>query len=145
MSSPVDIGVCEYHKSNKKGVCEHCGGCRCCDPPTDCSLKRNHIGYKNRYIYQYATQLLTNNYHSDISEIENKPIILNIKTMFREKYIISLTDHFNLCGDGKHLSNKEKLIKIRNFIGIKPNACDEIPESGWNIYNLGTEGRSILR
>ena len=65
--------------------------------------------------------------------------------MFREKYIISLTDHFNLCGDGKHLSNKEKLIKIRNFIGIKPNACDEIPESGWNIDNLGTEGRSILR
>ena len=55
--------------------------------------------------------------------------------MFRGKDMISLIDNFNLCDDGKHLSNKEKLIKTSNFIGVKANACDEIPKSGWNMDN----------
>ena len=71
MSSPVDIGVYEEQKTKKKGVREHYWGCRCCDPSPDCSLKMNHIGYKIICISQYATQLLTNKDHSDVSESEN--------------------------------------------------------------------------
>ena len=50
---------------------------------------------------------------------------------------------FYLCGDGKHLSNKERLIKIRNFLEVEVNACAEIPKCGWNMDNLETEGRSL--
>ena len=37
------------------------------------------------------------------------------------------------------------LIKIRNFLGVKINACDEIPKIGWNMENLETEVRSLLQ
>ena len=118
MVSPVDIGVYEEQKTNKKGVREHYWGCRCCDPSPDCSLKMNHIGYNMQCRSQYSAQLLTNKDHFDVSESEKKRRILNIKTMFLGKDIISLTDNFNLCDDGKNLSNKEKLIKVCNFLGV---------------------------
>ena len=94
---------------------------------------------------QYSAQLLTNKDHLDVSESEKKRRILNIKTTFRGKYSISLTEDFDLCGDGKNLSKKEMLIKIRNFLGVKINACDEIPKIGWNMENLETGGISLLR
>ena len=144
MSIPVDIGVCEEHKYNKKGVCEHCRGCRFCDPPHDCSLKRNYIGYKMRCISLYAAQLLTNKDHSYVSESEKKWVILNRKTTFCGKDRIILIDNSTLCDDGKHLSNKDNLIKIRKFLGFEFNTCDDIPKSGWNMKNLETEGRSLL-
>ena len=43
-----------------------------------------------------------------------------------------------------NLSNKEKLIKIYNFLGGKGNACDDIPKSGWNMENLDTERISLI-
>ena len=55
---PVNIVLCDDPKSNNKLVCEHCGGCRCCDPPPDCSLKNKHIVYKMRCIPQYSTYIL---------------------------------------------------------------------------------------
>ena len=79
MSIPFDIGVCEDQKSNKKGVCYHCRGCRFCDPPPDCSLKRDHILYKIICRYQYSAQLLTNKDHSDVLDSKNKRRILNRK------------------------------------------------------------------
>ena len=98
-----------------------------------------------RYRSQYALQLLTNKYRADVLESENKRRRLNRKTDFRGKFRIILTNNFNLCDNGKHLSNKEeKLVKTRNFIGSKVNACDEIPNSGCNMENLDTEGRVLL-
>ena len=52
--------------------------------------------------------------------------------------------NFNLCDDGRNLSNNKKLIKIRNFLGVEVNAGDYIPSSGWNMENLETEGRSLM-
>ena len=136
MIRPVDIGVCEEQKYNKKGVYEHCRGCICCDPPPGCSLKSNHIGYKIRYRYQYAAHILTNKDNLQVSESENKRRKMNRKTAFRVKDIMILTEIFNLCDDGKHLPNKEKLIKICNFLGVEVNSCDEIPKSGCNMESL---------
>ena len=70
---------------------------------------------------------------------------MNRKTTFRGKDIIILTDNFNLCDDGRHLSNNDKLIKIRNFLELIVNACDDITKSGWNMENLETGGISLLR
>ena len=65
--------------------------------------------------------------------------------MLRGKDVIIMTENFSLCDDGRHLSNKDKLIKIRNFLGVKVNACDDIPKSGCNMVNLETERRSLMR
>ena len=43
-------------------------------------------------IYQYATKILTNKDHSDVSESENKQRRLNRKIMFRGKDRIRLTE-----------------------------------------------------
>ena len=85
MISPVDIGVCEEHKSNKKGGCENYEGYICFYPPPVCSLKSKNILYKMRCISQYSAQLLKNKDHSDVSESEKKRIILNRKTNFPVK------------------------------------------------------------
>ena len=85
---------------------------------------------------QYAAQLLKNKDDSYVSESEKKRIRLNRKTTFLGKYIISLTEIFNLYEDGKKLSNKEKLIKTCNFLGIEANSYDEIPKSGFNMENF---------
>ena len=69
---------------------------------------------------------------------------MNRETTFRGKDIIILADNFNLCDDGKTLSNQKKLIKIRNFLGVEENSCDDIPKSGWNMENLDTERISLI-
>ena len=117
-------------------MCEKCGGCRCFDPPTYFSLKRNRIGYNVRCRSQYTAQILKNKDDSYVSDSEKKRIRLNIKTTFLGKYRISPTEIFNLCEDGKKLPNKEKLIKTCNFLGIEANSYDEIPKSGCNMDNF---------
>ena len=46
---------------------------------------------------------------------------------------INLTDNFGSCDKDIDLSNKEKLIKIRNILGMEANACDDIPKSVWKM------------
>ncbi|CAB4058824.1 unnamed protein product [Lepeophtheirus salmonis] len=41
-------GVCPSHKKAKKGVCQHCGVCRLCDPPSTCSSEGNHINWRKK-------------------------------------------------------------------------------------------------
>ena len=41
MSNALEKGVYDKHKSKKKGVCNHCGVCRCCDAPPVFILKKN--------------------------------------------------------------------------------------------------------
>ena len=94
---------------------------------------------------QDVVQFLTNKYHSDLSYIEKKHILLDRKTMFHGENIIIMTYNLNLCDNGKHLSNKNNLIKIRNFIEFEVNACDEMPKSVWVMDNLHTERISFLQ
>ena len=141
MSSTVHIGVHEEHKPKKKGLCENCDIYRCCDPHPGCSLKRNRIEYKMKWIYQYDTQLLTNKDHSDVSDIENNQRRLNREKHFREKYRPILTEIFNFCDNGRNVSNQEKLIKIRNFLGPKkmPVERSQIVVGIWIIWRRKEE------
>ena len=65
--------------------------------------------------------------------------------MFHGKDIIILTEFFHLNYNGKHLSNKESSIRIHKFLGIKESAYSETHKSVWNMDNLETEGRSLMR
>ena len=67
MSNTLEKGVCDNHKSKKKAVFNHCVECRCCDAPPVCILKKNHIGYQNKIIYQFTWQSSSKNL-PDISE-----------------------------------------------------------------------------
>ena len=67
MSNTLYKGVCDKHKSKYKGVCNHCGVCRCSDAPPDCILKKKHISYQNKSIYQFTRQISSNNNQSDVS------------------------------------------------------------------------------
>ena len=64
--------------------------------------------------------------------------------MFHGKDRIILTEFFNLCDNGKHLSNKDSSIRICNFLGIEENAYSETPKSVWNMDNMETEGKIFL-
>ena len=46
ISNPLEKVLCDKHKSKKKGVCDQCGVCRCCDIPPVFRSKMNHFGYK---------------------------------------------------------------------------------------------------
>ena len=46
------------------------------------------------------------------------------------KHRISLTDNFGSCDKDIDLSNKEKLIKSSNILGVESNAYDDIQKSG---------------
>ena len=48
----------------------------------------------------------------------------------RGKHRNILTDFFK-CDKDIDLSNMEKLIKIRNIIGVEVIACENIPKSGY--------------
>ena len=55
------------------------------------------------------------------------------KLSLRGKHIISLTENVGSCDEDIDLSNKEKLIEIRNILGVEANACDYVPNRGWNM------------
>ena len=45
MSNPSDKGVRDKYKSNKKGFCDQCGACICCDLPPVCYSNMNQSSY----------------------------------------------------------------------------------------------------
>lgn len=38
-------GICEDHKSRKRGTCSACGDCKCCDPSENCQIKDSHVKF----------------------------------------------------------------------------------------------------
>ena len=56
---------------------------------------------------------------------------------------MSLIDELNLCDDGNILSNKEKLLKIGNFLGVEAKTFDEIPNNSCNISDMEMEERNF--
>ena len=70
---------------------------------------------------------------------------MNRKSILRGKHRIILTDNFGSCDKDIDLSNKEKLIKSSNILGVESNAYDDIQKSGCKMDVLDLEGRSIIR
>ena len=95
MSSPLYMPVCKEHILRKKWVFENCGGFRCCNPPTDCSLKWNQIGYKMQCRFISAAKLFESNDTSDAWESENKLRNLTRKSSLCRKHKIDLTENFD--------------------------------------------------
>ena len=58
---------------------------------------------------------------------------------------MNLTDELDLCDDGNILSNKDKLLKMIEFLGVESKTCNEIPNKGWNMTDREMEGRRIVR
>ena len=56
-----------------------------------------------------------------------------------------LADKLELCDDGNVLSNKENLLKVGKLLGVEAKTCDEIPNNGWNMADMETEGRRIMQ
>ena len=127
MINPPDKVVCDKHKSKKKGICQKCGVCRCCDAPPVCPSNINHFGDQIK------------------SLSEQKKIILNKTTIYYGRDRLSLIDELDLCDDGNILSNKDNLLKIGKLLGVEAKTCDEIPNNGWNMMDIETQGRKIVR
>ena len=51
----------------------------------------------------------------------------------------------NLCDDGNILSNKDIFLNISTLLDVEDKTCDEIPNSGWNMADMETEERKIMR
>ena len=52
-----------------------------------------------------------------------------------------LTDELYLWDDGNILSNKEKSLKIVNFLRVEAKTCNEIPNNGFNMKDMELERR----
>ena len=50
-----------------------------------------------------------------------------------------------LCDDRNILSNKENLLKIGKLLGVEAKKCDEIPNNGWNMADMETEGGKLMQ
>ena len=140
MSNSLEKGVCDKNKTKKKRVCDHCGVCRFCDALPVCILK-NHICYQNKIRYRFTPQSFSNNNQSDVSDIEQNKIKLNITTIYHIIDITSLIDELNSCDDRNILLINENLLKIGNSIGVEARNYNEIPNNGFNMKDMELERR----
>ena len=109
MSSAVDMYLCKDQILSKKGVCARCGRYQCCEPPAPPPpLKWKHIRYNMQYRSGCAANIFKSNDSLDASDSGNKQIKMNIKSSFREKDRIILTDIFGSCDKNIYLSNKKR-------------------------------------
>ena len=51
----------------------------------------------------------------------------------------------DLCDDGNILSNKDILHKICKLLGVESKTFYVIPNSGWNMADMETEGRKLMQ
>ena len=51
----------------------------------------------------------------------------------------------DLCDVWNILSNKEKLLKFGDFLGVEAKTCDDIPNNGFNMADMDMEGRKLMR
>ena len=58
---------------------------------------------------------------------------------------MNLTYQLDLCGNGKNLSNKDKLIKTDKLLGFKSKNCNEISNKYLNMADREMEGRKLMR
>ena len=58
---------------------------------------------------------------------------------------MSLIDELKKCDYGNILSNKENLLKVGELIGVESKTYDQIPNNGWNMSDMETEGRKLVR
>ena len=88
-----------------------------------------------------------NNKHFGIKiqpEIEQRRRKLSITKMYRRRDILILKDELELCDDGNVLSNKDNILKVGKFLGVESENCNKIPNNGWNMVDMETEGRFVL-
>ena len=71
-------------------------------------------------MYLFTQKSSSNDNQSGVSDIEQKKIKLNRTKIYSGRDIMIPTDELDLCYDGNILSNKEKLLKIGDFLGLKP-------------------------
>ena len=57
---------------------------------------------------------------------------------------MTVTDEFYLCDDVNILSNKQKLLKIGNFLGVEAKTGNEIPNIGFNTAGMEMYGRKLI-
>ena len=127
MINPPEKGVRYKNKSNKKGVCDQCGVCRCYYAPPLCRSKMSTFGFQIK------------------SESEQNKIKLNMTTIYHGRDILILADELDLCDDGNISSNKENLLEIGKLLGVEAKNYNEIPINGWNMVYMETEGREIMQ
>ena len=48
---------------------------------------------------------------------------------------MNLKYYLDFCGHENILSNKDKLLKIGNLLGVEAKTCNEIPNKGWNMVD----------
>lgn len=129
------LGVCQAHKSAKRGVCSNCNRCRKCEPLTACGNPGNHISItmgRRRLNAVNATSRVVRRRISTPTE----PNVRNIELS-------------NDLGDtGKDTYSVEylqcsPLKKVFLILGIEQSLLDRIPAAG--IRDMSRSSREIRR
>ena len=70
---------------------------------------------------------------------------MNKTTIYCRRYRLILTDELELFDDRNIWSKKDNLLKIGKLLGVEDKTGDEIPNNGWNMANMETDGRKLLQ
>mmetsp|Transcript_21013 Transcript_21013/g.29472 ORF Transcript_21013/g.29472 Transcript_21013/m.29472 type:complete len:980 (-) Transcript_21013:30-2969(-) len=158
-------GVCEVHKSKKRGTCSNCNVCKCCDPLETCKLKHLHVNWrkkaKSRGIATSKTIERTphrSNQSTSIRRGARSSELRGRKRKTLTEEVVHEDDEINLnLGDVYELlsdrgrNNKEILSQVCGLLNINANVL-EMPRDGYSQEAMDSEesraysrGKRIVR
>ena len=70
---------------------------------------------------------------------------MNKTTIYCGRDRLNLTDELELFDDKNVWKKKENSLKVGKLLGVEDKTGDEIPNNGWNMANMETEGRKLLQ
>ena len=145
------LGVCEIHKSRKRGYCSDCGVCRCCDPSSACRIKDNHVNWK-RKVKDIGTTIEQQPKSAKLTPRRGKR-----PSSLRGKRRLILDEDPNSDADQPHPNyygnhpvptmyccNKDTLSLICDILGIDQSIL-VCPNNGFTKQAMDTETRALQR
>ena len=81
-------------------------------------------------ILSIKDKLQTLRYPHSIKNVTEKKKICLQNNIYCGRDRITLTDELDLCDDGNITSNKDKLLKIGNLLGVESKTCNDILNQG---------------
>ena len=119
-------GACAIHAQRKKGACSWCGICRLCDPEPNCSMKKNHIGWRRRLG------------STTPASSSGKRRRMSRKSSGRGKYRVPLREESESGSESEVAameidgqSNKEQLTVLFGLLRLDTKCLNKIPNKGF--------------
>ena len=114
-------GVCDEHKDKKRGVCNHCDVCKCCEPLKSCPLKTNHVNWKRNQNKKRTYVPKPAQRRAQISTPAAKNIARQRESPMRGRKRLITTEVVHSGDEDEQINNKTKLAKVCELLDVNPS------------------------